>query len=285
MQRFCPRIDQEKSQSPPTSKRRRCVTCTLETGVRRLSRYECRKCNQSLCMSHQAVVRVSVYILQAVVEALDLSCDDFSINKSSIQSICTQSSRNRADCIKLDFMNNIPKMMTVHWDGKLLPETDIRSSKEERQIVEPYNPLDDLPEEEKRKIEERRRVVERIQNLFRPIAPPPAEAIVEDEDDDDDDDDDDEDLQLDEVPALNNYERNIPIVLPSIESVCLGCCLCFAPLRPRRPCCHRNCGSLGACTGCCICTTNTIEAIREAMQEKIAFKRQYWANHPMEYQD
>nr|XP_047122928.1 piggyBac transposable element-derived protein 4-like [Hydra vulgaris] len=37
MQRFRPRIEQEKSQSPPTSKRRRCVTCTLETGVRRLS--------------------------------------------------------------------------------------------------------------------------------------------------------------------------------------------------------------------------------------------------------
>ena len=56
MQRFRPRIDQEKSQSPTTSKRRRCVTCTLETGVRRLSQYECRKCHQSLCMSHQVLV-------------------------------------------------------------------------------------------------------------------------------------------------------------------------------------------------------------------------------------
>ena len=56
MQRFRPRIDQEKSQSPTTSKRRGCVTCTLETGVRRLSQYECRKCHQSLCMSHQVLV-------------------------------------------------------------------------------------------------------------------------------------------------------------------------------------------------------------------------------------
>lgn len=80
----------------------------------------------------QLSVRDSVYILQAVIEALGLSCDDFPINKSSIQRIRTQSRKDRAESIKSDFQNNIPEMVTVHWDGKLLPGPDMRSSKEER---------------------------------------------------------------------------------------------------------------------------------------------------------
>lgn len=77
-------------------------------------------------------VRDSVFILQAVIEALGLSCDDFPVNKSSIQRIRTQSRKDRAESIKSDFQNNIPEMVTVHWDGKLLPGPDVRSSKEER---------------------------------------------------------------------------------------------------------------------------------------------------------
>ncbi|CAH1101153.1 unnamed protein product [Psylliodes chrysocephalus] len=55
---------------------------------------------------------------RAVVEALVLSCDDFPINKSSIQRIHTQSRKDRTESIKSD--------------GKLLPELDVRSFKEER---------------------------------------------------------------------------------------------------------------------------------------------------------
>nr|CAH7722161.1 unnamed protein product [Callosobruchus chinensis] len=80
----------------------------------------------------QLSIRDSVYILQAVVEALGLSCDDFPINKSSIQRIRTQSRKGRAEAIKLDCQNNLPEMVTVHRDGKLLPGLDVRSSKEER---------------------------------------------------------------------------------------------------------------------------------------------------------
>lgn len=80
----------------------------------------------------QLSIRDSVYILHAVVEALDLSCDDFPINKSSIQRIRTQSRKDRAESIKSDFQDNMPEMVTVHWDGKLLPGLDVRSSKEER---------------------------------------------------------------------------------------------------------------------------------------------------------
>lgn len=80
----------------------------------------------------QLSIRDSVYILQAVVEALDLSCDDFPINRSSIQRIRTQIRKDRAESIKSDFQNHIPEMVTVHWDGKLLPGLNVRSSKEER---------------------------------------------------------------------------------------------------------------------------------------------------------
>ncbi|KAK9729928.1 hypothetical protein QE152_g15616 [Popillia japonica] len=68
----------------------------------------------------------------AVIEALNLSCDDFPINKSSIQRIRTQNRKDRTESIKSDFQNNLPETVTVHWDGKLLPGLDVRSSKEER---------------------------------------------------------------------------------------------------------------------------------------------------------
>ena len=33
--------------------------------------------------------------------------------------------------IKTDFQDHVPDIITVHWDGKLLPGLDIRSPKEE----------------------------------------------------------------------------------------------------------------------------------------------------------
>jgi len=80
----------------------------------------------------QLSIRDSVYILNAVVEALGLSSDDFPINKSSIQRIRTETRKSRAEAIKFNFQNNVPDVVTVHWDGKLLPGLDVRSSKEER---------------------------------------------------------------------------------------------------------------------------------------------------------
>ncbi|GBP26675.1 hypothetical protein EVAR_23445_1 [Eumeta japonica] len=81
----------------------------------------------------QLSIRDSVYIIQAVVEALDLSCDDFPINISSIQRIRTQSRKDRVESIKSDFQNNM--LETVHWDAKLLPDLDVKSSKEERPLI------------------------------------------------------------------------------------------------------------------------------------------------------
>lgn len=77
----------------------------------------------------QLSIRYCVYIL--VVETLDLSCDEFPINKSSIQCIRIHSRKDKAKAIKLDFQDNLPETVTVHWDGKLLPRVDVRSSKEE----------------------------------------------------------------------------------------------------------------------------------------------------------
>nr|XP_047124965.1 putative vacuolar protein sorting-associated protein 13B [Hydra vulgaris] len=64
--------------------------------------------------------------------------------------------------------------------------------------------------------QQRQEVERRIRNLFRPITP---EAIVEDDDEDEDDDDDDDIENVVAQVPQNNYERNIPVVLSSIESV------------------------------------------------------------------
>lgn len=80
----------------------------------------------------QLSIRDSVYILQATVEALGLNIDEYPINKSSIQRIRTKKRKERAESIKIDFNNDVPEVVTVHWDGKLLPAVNIRNSKEER---------------------------------------------------------------------------------------------------------------------------------------------------------
>ena len=78
----------------------------------------------------QLSIRDLVYIIHAVVEALDLNRDNFSINKSSNQRIRTPF-EFRAEAMKTDFRNNLPDVVTVHWDEKLLPGLDVRSSKKE----------------------------------------------------------------------------------------------------------------------------------------------------------
>lgn len=80
----------------------------------------------------QLSVRDSVYILQAAIEALGMSLDEYPVNKSSIQRVRSQMRKERAETIKSDFQDHIPDIVTVHWDGKMLPGLDVRSSKEER---------------------------------------------------------------------------------------------------------------------------------------------------------
>ena len=36
----------------PMAKRRRCSTCIRDSGCRRLSTYECKKCHSALCLEH-----------------------------------------------------------------------------------------------------------------------------------------------------------------------------------------------------------------------------------------
>lgn len=80
----------------------------------------------------QLSIRDSVYIIQATVEALGHNIDDFSINKSTIQRIRRDMRKLRAEKIKKDFNDEIPEVVTLHWDGKLLPALNVKSSKEER---------------------------------------------------------------------------------------------------------------------------------------------------------
>lgn len=80
----------------------------------------------------QLSTRDSVFILEATIDALGFNIDEFPISKSSIQRIRTEKRKERAENIKIDFQNEVPDVVTLHWDGKLLPALSARKSKEER---------------------------------------------------------------------------------------------------------------------------------------------------------
>ncbi|GBM87818.1 hypothetical protein AVEN_38487-1 [Araneus ventricosus] len=77
-------------------------------------------------------MRDSVFILEATIDALGCNIDEFPISKSSIQRIRTEKWKERAENIKIDFQNEVPYVVALHWDGKLLPALSARKSKEER---------------------------------------------------------------------------------------------------------------------------------------------------------
>ncbi|GBO06559.1 hypothetical protein AVEN_173561-1 [Araneus ventricosus] len=77
-------------------------------------------------------VRDSVYVIDAVVEALGHNTEECIINKSSIYRIRQIKRKESAESIKVAFQNDIPQILTVHWYGKLLPALNVRDAKEER---------------------------------------------------------------------------------------------------------------------------------------------------------
>ncbi|GBM17021.1 hypothetical protein AVEN_133294-1 [Araneus ventricosus] len=83
----------------------------------------------------QLSVRDSVYIIHAVVEALGHNTEEFIINKSSIHRIRQIKRKESAESMKVAFHNDIPQILTVHWDGKLLPALNVRDATEERQPI------------------------------------------------------------------------------------------------------------------------------------------------------
>ncbi|GBL99286.1 hypothetical protein AVEN_177319-1 [Araneus ventricosus] len=73
----------------------------------------------------------SVFVLEATIDALGCNIDEFPISKSSIQRIRTGKRKERAENKKIDFQNEVPDVVTLHWDDKLLPALSARKSKEE----------------------------------------------------------------------------------------------------------------------------------------------------------
>ena len=53
--------EEAESTPGPMAKRRRCSTCTRDSGRRRLSRYECKKCHTALCLEHAILVCKSCF--------------------------------------------------------------------------------------------------------------------------------------------------------------------------------------------------------------------------------
>ncbi|GBN61735.1 hypothetical protein AVEN_34506-1 [Araneus ventricosus] len=64
--------------------------------------------------------------------------DEFPTSKSSIQRIPTEKLKKRAENIKIDFQNEVPDVVILHWDGKLLPALSARKSKERLPVVISY---------------------------------------------------------------------------------------------------------------------------------------------------
>ncbi|GBM16137.1 hypothetical protein AVEN_163154-1 [Araneus ventricosus] len=77
-------------------------------------------------------MRDSVFILEATIDALGCNIDEFPISKSSIQRIRTVKRKEPAEDIRIDFQNEVPDVVTLYCDGKLLPALSARKSKEER---------------------------------------------------------------------------------------------------------------------------------------------------------
>ena len=73
----------------------------------------------------------SAFILEATIDALGFNFNEFPINKSSIQRIRTGKWKECAENIKIDFQNEVPYVVTLHWNGKLLPALSTQKSKEE----------------------------------------------------------------------------------------------------------------------------------------------------------
>lgn len=53
---YRPPIQEEERSLPTPPKRRRCSTCTNETGFRRLTNHQCKKCETPLCLTHVNMV-------------------------------------------------------------------------------------------------------------------------------------------------------------------------------------------------------------------------------------
>ncbi|GBM57898.1 hypothetical protein AVEN_52408-1 [Araneus ventricosus] len=73
----------------------------------------------------------SVFVLEATIDALGCNIDEFHISKSSIQRIRTEKRKERSENIKIAFQNEVLDVVTLHWDGKLLPALSAQKSKEE----------------------------------------------------------------------------------------------------------------------------------------------------------
>ncbi|GBM32157.1 hypothetical protein AVEN_11936-1 [Araneus ventricosus] len=76
-------------------------------------------------------MRASMFILEATIDALGCNIDEFPISKSSIQRIGTKKQTECAENIKIDFLNEVQDVVTLHWDSKLLLALGARKSKEE----------------------------------------------------------------------------------------------------------------------------------------------------------
>ena len=56
LKKYQPTKDISEDSTSQTRKRRRCSTCTAETGFRRMTNYECKKCHNAICLTHANMI-------------------------------------------------------------------------------------------------------------------------------------------------------------------------------------------------------------------------------------
>lgn len=77
-------------------------------------------------------VRDSVYVIEAVADALEFDVKNLIINRTSINKNRIKLREERAEKIKDSFSESIPQNIVIHWDGKKIPALNVRDSAVER---------------------------------------------------------------------------------------------------------------------------------------------------------
>ena len=83
--------------------------------------------------------RDAARIILSVAEALGHNLDDLVVNRSSIRRYRYQLRAERNKKLYEAFQENVPKMITVHWDGKLLPRLTGKETVERLPVIITYD--------------------------------------------------------------------------------------------------------------------------------------------------
>jgi len=90
--------------------------------------------------------RNATYLLAATAQSLGHDVAEFAINRTSIRRARIASRSQIAERVKLEFsQRDVPVPLTVHWDGKILPDITGRESVDRLPVLVSGFAVDQLP--------------------------------------------------------------------------------------------------------------------------------------------